>query len=158
MEDSFYLSHTTPTKDHTELKVWWGLNMDSSYNPFKVEFLHRDSVLTGSLPKDCLTFKLVHEPSGPPLEVDLKDGTIHVWPYLPSTVPTASEIEAAHRQGERIFGFLFLSDIWVSSENQRPDGKYGYGPHRIDLLSKMESGGKWPLAGFTPSITKDEAL
>ncbi|WP_144429668.1 hypothetical protein [Myxococcus hansupus] len=156
MEHSFYLSQTEPTRDPAALNVWWGLHIDVSYNPFKVEFLSREVITNGPLPRDCLNFKLVHDPDGPSLEVDLKDATEQAWPYFPSTIPTSAEIESAHNSGERIYGFLFLSDTWISIEHQRPDGRYKEGDEKLDLRRNVSGGGKWPLAGSAPLIPEKE--
>ncbi|NVJ05108.1 hypothetical protein HUW63_07630 [Myxococcus sp. AM001] len=158
-EDSFYLSNTRPTTDPAELKVWWGMGVTKFYSPFKVEFLRREVVPTLPTPKDLLTFKLAGAPDNyHPLEIDLKDDTTQVWPSPPSTIPTTSEIEAAHRAGQRIFGFLFLSNIWIEAEHQRPNGNYRDGPEPHNLYLLSAGGGKWPIAGFGQALPFAEMM
>lgn len=158
-EDSFYLANTKPTTEPAELKVWWGMGVTRFYSPFKVEFLRREVVPILPIPKDLLVFKLADAPNEyHSLEVGLKDDTTQVWPFLPSTIPTTSEIEAAHHDGQRIFGFLFLSNIWIEAEHQRPNGNYRDGPPPNNLYLLSAGGGKWPIAGFGQALPVAEMM
>ncbi|MFP2960671.1 hypothetical protein ACLEPN_23340 [Myxococcus sp. 1LA] len=153
--DSFYQSQTRPANDYAKLHHWWGAETASFYSPFKVEFLSRKTIESDLTPEDLLTFKFVRKEELGAFEVDLKDHTLKVWPYHPSTIPSMEDINAAQANNQKLYGFLFLSTTWQRSEHSRfnPAG----GPP-VDPNSLMEGGGKWPLAGFDPTVTLKEIV
>lgn len=152
--ENYYTANLEPEEDDTKLLSWWAMKMSPTfYSPFNVQLTKRVINTVGAAKKDSLYFTFVRDTQGKlgEINLDLKEETQEVWPYLPSTIPSAEQFAP----GRKLFGILFLSREWIKSKQQEIDAA-NLG---IDLESLSEDG-KWPIgaAGGYPDYEELRSL